>query len=126
MSLSKRVLVVGVLDGFQAVLARWSSEWGHDARFAPDPAAAHSAIADWLPDLVLVDHLRTPPDFQAWWTELRSHAALAAVPTIVTGNVGQGPIQQQAAAILRRPYTRSELESVIARVLGAAGRDPST
>ena len=121
---SHRVLIVGVLGAFQAVLARWFAEWGHEARFVTDPRAAHTVLDDWLPDLLLVDHLQTPDDFEGWWSRLLSHPTLAAIPAIVTGTIGAGPIQEQAASIVRRPYTRAELESAIARVLSSAGRDP--
>ncbi|MFN0070406.1 MAG: hypothetical protein ACKVVP_02810 [Chloroflexota bacterium] len=123
MTFSCRILVVGVLDAFEGVLKRWFSEWEYEARFALNPSAAHDIVADWTPELILVDHLRNPRDFPTWWSELRAHPILAATPTIVTGISGTRSVQHEAAGTLPQPYTRSELESMIARVHAAR---PST
>lgn len=92
-------------------------EGGHDVRVAHDGAQALSLLADWRPDVVLLDMLMPVMDGWAFAREYREREQ-APAPIVVmtaTADAPERARQVSAAGVLAKPFSLQDLHAIVRR-----------
>jgi CheY-like chemotaxis protein len=121
---ARRVLVVEDERAIRQLLVDALTDEGHDVREASSGIAALDILAEWVPDLILLDVSLPEMDGRTFRIEQRALAAPASeVPVIlVTGAYEHERLLEEtgAAALIRKPFNLDDLVLTVLRV----ARDP--
>lgn len=112
------VLVVDDEPTLRTVVAELLRDEGYAVVAVGDGAAALAALAEVVPDLVLMDVMMPGMDGRAAYLAMRAHPAGAALP-IVFASAGADPADLPADAVfLRKPFDLDDLLALVARLAG--------
>lgn len=93
---------------------------GHDVRVACNGAEALTVLAEWTPNVVLLDMLMPVMDGWAFAREYREREA-APAPIVVmsaTADAAERAKQISAAGVLAKPFDLRSLHAVVRRYQG--------
>jgi CheY-like chemotaxis protein len=113
------VLVVDDEPTLRTVVAELLRDEGYAVVAVGDGAAALAALAEAIPDLVLMDVMMPGMDGYAAFRAMRAHPAGAAAP-VVLASAAADPRDLPAgvAAFLRKPFDLDDLLALVARLAG--------
>ncbi|MBW2214611.1 MAG: sigma-54-dependent Fis family transcriptional regulator [Deltaproteobacteria bacterium] len=119
-----RVLVVDDDPSIRKIIADRMRAQGHDVEVAVDGEAALVAIADFEPELMLLDMKMPKKDgFEVLEALRRSESPPQVVMITAHGNIERAvrAIQMGAADFIAKPFEAAQLDHIVSRVLEAAG-----
>jgi two-component system phosphate regulon response regulator PhoB len=120
--MSASILVVEDEPAIQELIAANLARHGHEVRRAASAAEAYSAVADTLPDVILLDWMLPDTPGPAIARKLRSEARTREVPIIMlTARAGDDDkvagLESGADDYITKPFSPRELEARIQAVL---------
>jgi DNA-binding NtrC family response regulator len=119
-----RVLVVDDDPAIRKIIADRMRAQGHEVEVAVDGEAALEAVADFDPELVLLDMKMPKKDgFEVLESLRRTEAPPPVVMITAHGNIERAvrAIQLGAADFIAKPFEAAQLDHTVSRVLEAAG-----
>jgi DNA-binding NtrC family response regulator len=119
-----RVLVVDDDPAIRKIIADRMRAQGHEVEIAVDGEAALQAVADFDPELVLLDMKMPKKDgFEVLEALRRSESPPNVVMITAHGNIERAvrAIQLGAADFIAKPFEAAQLDHTVSRVLEAAG-----
>jgi DNA-binding NtrC family response regulator len=119
-----RVLVVDDDPAIRKIIADRMRAQGHEVEVAVDGEAALEAVADFDPELVLLDMKMPKKDgFEVLESLRRTEAPPPVVMIPAHGNIERAvrAIQLGAADFIAKPFEAAQLDHTVSRVLEAAG-----
>ena len=122
--MSRKIIVVDDDDDVRRLaVMSLTRVGGHEVRAADSGAACLAALADELPDVVVLDVMMPVMDGPATLAEIRAGSRTHAVPVIfLTAGVGEADVDRlrslPVAGVLRKPFDPMRLPAQVARMLG--------
>ena len=119
-----RVLVVDDDPAIRKIIADRMRAKGHEVEVAVDGEAALAAVADFDPELMLLDMKMPKKDgFEVLEALKRTETPPQVVMITAHGNIERAvrAIQLGAADFIAKPFEAAQLDHVVSRVLQAAG-----
>ncbi len=119
-----RVLVVDDDPAIRKIIADRMRAHGHEVEVAVDGEAALLAVADFDPELMLLDMKMPKKDgFEVLEALRRSESAPQVVMITAHGNIERAvrAIQMGAADFIAKPFEAAQLDHIVSRVLEAVG-----
>lgn len=119
-----RVLVVDDDPAIRKIISDRMRAQGHEVEVATDGEAALQGVADFDPELVLLDMKMPKMDGFQVLEALRRHESPPQVVMITAhGNIERAvrAIQMGAADFIAKPFDAAELDHIVSRVLETAG-----
>lgn len=119
--MAARVLVVDDDDSIRQIVTLFLSDEGYDVRAVPHGQAGLDALAQFTPDVILLD-LRMP--VMDGWEFARQYRALPGphapiVAFVAALNAAQDSADVQAAGILAKPFDLEELLEAVSSAVAA-------
>ena len=115
----RRALVIEDDEAIRAVIEAVLGDEGWAVREAPGAAAALAILAEWRPDVILLDLMLPGMDAAGFRAAQRDRALALDVPLIVVsasrGTTARA-VELGAAAALTKPFDLDELLTTVARV----------
>ena len=119
-----RVLILEDDREIATVLSDTLSDEGYDIRCAPNGQEGLVILAQWVPDLILLDLTMPVMDGRSFRDAQRQLAApLADLPVIVLSGTHDVRAQAEymaAAAAIAKPFELDDVLSTVARVCGSS------
>jgi DNA-binding response OmpR family regulator len=117
---ASRILVVEDDPTLRETLAEILVDEGHDVRAAAHGGEAMDQLADWEPDLILLDLMMPTVSAYDFRVEQRRLGLATTAKTLVLSaarNLGPAAAGLQADAWLAKPFSLDEVLSVVAALL---------
>jgi two-component system, OmpR family, response regulator MprA len=124
----RRVLLVEDDQAVGAVVEEALSDEGHEMRWARNGAAALAELADWTPDLIVLDVMMPVMDgrgFRAAQRQLPD--ARAEIPVVVLSGAHDAHAVAEdlgAVAAITKPFRLEDLIDAVARYASATEANP--
>ena len=122
--MSRKIIVVDDDDDVRRLaVMSLTRVGGHEVRAAESGAACLAALADELPDVVVLDVMMPGMDGPATLAEIRAGSRTYAVPVIfLTAGVVEADVDRlrslPVAGVLRKPFDPMTLPAQVANLLG--------
>ena len=116
-----RVLVVEDDDSLRQTLAEVLADDGHEVRVAPDGEVALDEIADWEPELIVLDLMMPRMDGWAFRRHQRSLPGAPATKILILSaarDVEKAAVELEADAYLVKPFGLQDVLRSVAVLLG--------